>query len=43
MSIGVEKIILNSSSYNNFELIKQISEKYGTQSIVHSIDCKKVE
>ncbi len=42
MSIGVEKIILNSSSYNNFELIKQISEKYGTQSIVHSIDCKKV-
>ncbi len=42
MSLGVEKIILNSSSYiSNFELIKQISEKYGTQSIVHSIDCKK--
>lgn len=41
MSIGVEKVILNSSSYYNFELINKISQKYGTQSIVHSIDCKK--
>ena len=41
MSLGVEKIVLNSSSQHNFELVKNISQKYGTQSIVHSIDCRK--
>ena len=39
---GADKIILNSVSYTNIKLIKQISKIYGQQSIIHSIDCKKI-
>ena len=39
---GADKIILNTSSYNNLDLIRKISKIYGEQSIVHSIDCKKI-
>ncbi len=41
MSLGVEKVILNSISYQNLNLIDDVSKKYGAQSVVHSIDCKK--
>ena len=41
MSLGVEKIILNSISQNNFNLIGEVSNKYGSQSVIHSIDCVK--
>ena len=38
---GAEKVIINSSAINNIDLIKQISNKYGSQSIIVCIDIKK--
>ena len=39
--IGIEKVVINSSSYANPELISQIAKVYGTQSIIASVDVKK--
>ena len=39
--IGYEKVVINTSAYNNIDLIKQASEYFGSQSIVCSIDYKK--
>ena len=39
--LGIEKVVLNSSIENNFELITQASKIYGSQSIVASVDIKK--
>jgi len=39
--IGFEKIIINSSSYTNPSLIKQIAEEFGSQSLIIAIDYKK--
>ncbi len=38
---GAEKVILNSSAIKNPQLIKEISQLYGSQSVVVSIDVKK--
>ncbi len=38
---GVEKVILNSHAYHNFELIEQISNVYGSQSVVLNVDVQK--
>jgi imidazole glycerol-phosphate synthase subunit HisF len=38
---GVEKIILNYNAYSDKNLITQISNRYGAQAIVASIDVKK--
>jgi len=40
-SIGFEKVIINTAAYQNPELISQIAEIYGSQSIIASIDVKK--
>ena len=40
---GADKIVLNSSTYKNPNLIRKISKVFGSQSIVHSIDCKKIK
>jgi cyclase len=40
---GADKIILNSALYESPELINQIAEKYGSQSIVASIDYRNIE
>jgi imidazole glycerol-phosphate synthase subunit HisF len=40
-SCGFEKIILNTVAYNNPQLIKKLSEYYGSQAIVVAIDVKK--
>jgi cyclase len=40
-SIGVEKIILNSAAFSTPKLIEEVSKKYGSQSIVVSVDIKK--
>lgn len=40
-SSGFEKIILNSVLYQNINLVKEISDIYGAQSIIASIDVKK--
>lgn len=37
-SLGVEKISLNSSVFDNYELIKKLSDIYGSQSIIISVD-----
>jgi cyclase len=37
-SLGIEKVVLNSVTASNLSLIQQILEKYGSQSIVGSID-----
>ncbi|MCP4325917.1 MAG: imidazole glycerol phosphate synthase subunit HisF [Alteromonadales bacterium] len=39
-SLGVEKVIIGSEALNNVELIKNISKKYGSQSVVVSINVK---
>ena len=40
---GADKIVLNSSTYKNSDLIKKISKVFGSQSIIHSVDCKKIK
>jgi cyclase len=39
--LGIEKVVLNSALNSNIGLVKEISEKYGAQSVVASIDVKK--
>lgn len=39
--IGIEKIFLNSSYFQDFDLINQLTDKFGVQSICLSIDYKK--
>ena len=39
---GADKIVLGSNSINKKDLIEQISKKYGNQSIIQSVDCKKM-
>jgi len=39
--IGIEKIIINSVTFTNPSLITQLSEHFGNQAIVVSIDVKK--
>jgi cyclase len=39
--LGIEKVVLNSVLNSNIGLVNQISDKYGAQSIVASIDVKK--
>ncbi|RZQ56291.1 imidazole glycerol phosphate synthase subunit HisF [Pseudidiomarina tainanensis] len=40
-TMGFEKIVLNSSAHANPNLVKQISEKYGSQAVIVSVDVKK--
>tara|TARA_B100001057_G_C22783770_1_gene924693 strand:+ start:55 stop:819 length:765 start_codon:yes stop_codon:yes gene_type:complete len=40
---GADKIIMNSSIYNNIDLIDEINENIGAQSIIISIDVKKIK
>ena len=39
---GADKIILGSNVIKEPKLINEISHKYGNQSIIQSIDCKKI-
>ncbi len=43
LAIGYEKVVLNTSLVKNPELITKAAEQYGSQSIVASIDAKKVD
>ena len=40
---GVDKILFNSSIYKNPHLIKNISKQYGRQSIIASLDFKRID
>ncbi len=39
---GVEKVIINSINFENKNLIKDIANKFGSQSVIVSIDVKKI-
>jgi cyclase len=41
LSIGFEKIVINTAAYTNPELITEIADYSGNQSVVGSIDIKK--
>lgn len=41
LSLGAEKVVMNSSVPNNTGLIEQASKMFGSQSIVISVDVKK--
>ena len=40
-SLGIEKLVINSNNYKDINLIDEISEKFGSQSIVSSIDINR--
>lgn len=40
--IGFEKVVINSNAFNNLKLIEEIAKYFGNQSIVGSIDVKKI-
>ena len=40
--LGVEKVIINTGSYYDKNLHEKLSKIYGTSSIIHAIDCKKM-
>ncbi|NDO51179.1 imidazole glycerol phosphate synthase subunit HisF [Lachnospiraceae bacterium MD335] len=40
-SLGYEKVILNSVLYENLDIIGEIANVYGSQSVVASVDVKK--
>tara|TARA_B100000780_G_C21087677_1_gene438249 strand:- start:481 stop:1326 length:846 start_codon:yes stop_codon:yes gene_type:complete len=42
ISNGADKVIFNSVAFEDFDLLKKASRKYGNQAIVMSIDIKKV-
>lgn len=41
-SLGVDRVVLNSAIHDNYELLKKVVDKYGSQSATVSIDCKKI-
>ena len=43
LAIGYEKVVINSELIKNPELIKKSAELFGSQSIVSSIDAKKID
>ena len=43
LSGGADKVVINTSIFNNQELLSDISENYGEQSIIASLDFKKID
>ena len=41
MSIGFEKLVVNTQAFHKLELITELSNHFGAQAIVGSIDAKK--
>ncbi len=41
LTIGFEKIVINTEAFRNPELITRISEHFGAQSVIGSIDVKR--
>lgn len=39
--IGFEKVVINSSAFDNLKLIEEIAKYFGNQSVVGSVDVKK--
>lgn len=40
---GADKLVINSSLYENKKLVTSLIEKYGSQSIIACIDCKLID
>ncbi|BBR52927.1 MULTISPECIES: AglZ/HisF2 family acetamidino modification protein [Pseudomonas] len=40
-ALGVEKIAINTAALADLSLIRQIADKFGSQSVVGSMDCRK--
>jgi imidazole glycerol-phosphate synthase subunit HisF len=40
--VGADKVVINSQFYSDNNLIKNISEKYGEQAVVFSLDVKEI-
>ncbi len=43
MRLGADKVIINSQAFKNPEIISQISDQFGSQAIIISIDTKFVD
>jgi len=43
LRMGAEKVIINTRAFENPEFITQLSQKFGSQSVVVSIDAKKIK
>jgi len=41
IKVGIEKVVINSLTHRNLEIIKEASHVLGNQSIVASVDCRK--
>jgi cyclase len=41
MSIGFEKVVVNTQAFHNPELVTQLSRHFGAQAVIGSIDVKK--
>ena len=41
-ALGFEKAIINSAAYTNKKLVSELAERFGTSTIVGSIDVKKL-
>jgi len=40
-AIGIEKVVLNTNAVLNFDLVKSLADKFGSQSVVFSLDVKR--
>ncbi|EKT4496640.1 AglZ/HisF2 family acetamidino modification protein [Pseudomonas sp. TYF_15] len=40
-SLGIEKIALNGAALDDLSLVSKIADKFGSQSVVGSMDCRK--
>lgn len=40
-ALGIEKVAINTAALENVDLLRKISGKFGSQSVVCSVDCKK--
>jgi cyclase len=40
-SLGVEKVVVNSNAFTQPDLISRLADRFGSQSVVVSIDCRK--
>lgn len=43
LRIGVDKVIINTAAYQHHSFITEIAKKYGTQSVVASVDVRQNE
>ena len=42
MDAGADKVVVSTGAFENKKLLDQIFKNYGSQAIISSIDCKRV-